>query len=86
MQDKSKQMLTLEDRKILSISDVTEVESSNETTVKLNTTLGKLLITGTGLAINKINVETGEFSLSGEVKKLEYKTSHSKSKFSSLFK
>ena len=83
---KQKQVLTLEDRKNLSITDVTEVVSSDESTVKLCTTYGKLLITGTGLTINQINVETGEFSLSGEVKKIEYKNSHSKGKFSSLFK
>lgn len=88
MQDKakSKQTLTLEDRKKLSISDVTEVESSDENTVKLNTTYGKLFISGTGLTINQINVDTGEFSLCGEIKKLEYKSSQSKGKFSSLFK
>ena len=88
MQDKTKpkQVLTLEDRKKLTITDVTEVESSDENTVKLNTTYGKLIITGTGLTINQINVETGEFSLGGEVKKLEYKSSQSKGKFSSLFK
>lgn len=88
MQDKTKQkqILTLEDRKKLSITDVTEVESSDETGVKLNTTYGKLFISGTGLTINQINVETGEFSLTGEVKKLEYKSSQSKGKFSSLFK
>ena len=88
MQDKTKQkqILTLEDRKKLSITDVTEVESSDETGVKLNTTYAKLFISGTGLTINQINVETGEFSLTGEVKKLEYKSSQSKGKFSSLFK
>ncbi len=88
MQEKSKQkqILTLEDRKTLSITDVTEVESSDESTIKLNTTFGKLLISGAGLTINQINVETGNFSLCGEVKKIEYKTSHTKGKFSSLFK
>ena len=86
MQDSNKHLLTLENRKALSLTGVTEIESSDENLVKLKTNLGKLSVFGTELSIGKINVDTGEFSLNGHVKKLEYKTSSENSKLSSLFK
>lgn len=78
--------LALENRKILNMTGVVEVEASNDTLVKVSTKLGKLSICGTGMSIEKINVETGDFSLKGEIKKIEYKTSGNSGKFSSLFK
>lgn len=83
---KSRQILTLEDRSALTITGVSEIESSDDTTVKINTNLGKLFIIGSNLSIDKINIETGEFSLNGQIKKLEYKTLSQNGKFSSLFK
>lgn len=81
-----KHHLNLENRKILNMTGVLDVESSNDTSVKLNTELGKLLILGTDMSIEIINTETGDFSLKGEIKKIEYKTSGNSGKFSSLFK
>ena len=83
---KTKQILNLEDRCTLSVTGVSEIESSDDTIVKLDTILGKLIIGGSNLSIDKINVDTGEFSLKGQIKKLEYKTSTQNGKFSSLFK
>lgn len=81
-----KHNLSLENRKILNMTGIIDVESSNDTSVKLNTELGKLLISGTDMSIEIINTETGDFSLKGEIKKIEYKTSGNSGKFSSLFK
>ena len=81
-----KHHLNLENRKILNMTGVLDVESSNDTSVKLNTELGKVLILGTDMSIEIINTETGDFSLKGEIKKIEYKTSGNSGKFSSLFK
>ncbi|MBP3361940.1 MAG: sporulation protein YabP [Clostridia bacterium] len=81
-----KQLLTIENRKILTLSGVTEVESSNENSVRLNTNMGRLIIYGSGLSIGKISVETGDFSMTGEINRIEYKTSGSSGKLSSLFR
>lgn len=88
MQEKNlqKQLLTIENRKIFTLTGVTEVESSNESSVRLNTNMGRLIIYGSGLSIGKISVETGDFSMTGEINKIEYKASGGSGKLSSLFR
>ena len=81
-----KQLLTLEDRKNLTLTGVSEIESSDDTSIKLKTNMGKVWVLGTNLSIGKINVESGEFSVSGQIKRIEYKSSSQDGKFSSLFK
>lgn len=64
--------MVVEDRKRLSVSGVTEVESFDEETVALATELGELLIHGYDLHINRIDVESGDLSLEGEIVSLTY--------------
>ena len=64
--------LVVEDRKRLSVSGVTDVESFDEETVALATELGELLIHGYDLHINRIDVESGDLSLEGEIVSLTY--------------
>ncbi len=64
--------LVVEARKRLSVSGVTDVESFDEETVALATELGELLIHGYDLHINRIDVESGDLSLEGEIVSLTY--------------
>lgn len=64
--------MVVEDRKRLSVSGVTDVESFDEETVALATELGELLIHGYDLHINRIDVESGDLSLEGEIISLIY--------------
>ena len=64
--------LVVEDRKRLSVSGVTDVESFDEETVALATELRELLIHGYDLHINRIDVESGDLSLEGEIVSLTY--------------
>lgn len=64
--------LVVEDRKRLSVSGVTDVESFDEETVALATELGELLIHGYDLRINRIDVESGDLSLEGEIVSITY--------------
>ena len=64
--------MVVEDRKRLSVSGVTDVESFDEETVALATELGELLIHGSDLHINRIDVESGDLSLEGEIISLTY--------------
>lgn len=64
--------LVVEDRKRLFVSGVTDVESFDEETVALATELGELLIHGYDLHINRIDVESGDLSLEGEIVSLTY--------------
>lgn len=56
----------LEDRKRLSISGVTDIDSFDEQMVALFCESGELVIHGQGLHINRIDVDTGELSLEGD--------------------
>ena len=62
----------IEDRKTVSISGVTDVESFDEQTVILMTDLGELIVKGFGMRINKIDVQAGDLSLEGEIYSLNY--------------
>lgn len=78
------QKLTLENRENLSVSGVRDVESFSETAVSLDTALGRLLIKGENLRINKLNVDTGDLNLLGKVNMLEYAKNTKRQKGSML--
>ncbi len=78
------QKLTLENRENLCVSGVRDVESFSETAVSLDTTLGRLLIKGENLRINKLNVDTGDLNLLGKVNALEYAKNTKRQKGSML--
>ena len=64
--------LILEERGNLTITGVEDVDSFDEETVVVYTGLGELTVRGSGLHINKIDVEAGELSLEGHVSELCY--------------
>lgn len=70
--------VVLEDRKDLRISGVTDVDSFDEETVVAYTSLGELVITGTELHISRLDVETGDLSIEGNIVSLAYTTNQSK--------
>lgn len=85
-----KHLLTMENRNKASISGVEDVESFDEETVIVYTTMGTLTLKGSEFRINKLNVECGELVVEGEIDGLEYsdRNAHEKSGgfFSKLFK
>ena len=64
--------LILENRQSLSLSGVTDVESFNETEISLYTSMGDLAVRGKNLHVEAINLDTGDMSISGEVKSIAY--------------
>ncbi len=66
------QKLLMENRATLTISGVENVESFSNVMVSLDTNLGRLLIKGENLHINKLSVDDGNFSLEGFINSLEY--------------
>lgn len=80
--ENKRQKLVLEDRGLLCLNGVKEVEAFSDREVVLNTNLGKLTVRGEGLKINKLNVDTGDFSVNGHVVSMLYsKTSQSNAGF-----
>lgn len=79
--------ISLENRKVLTLTGVTEVECSDDKQVVLKTNLGKLKISGSSLLIGKLNTDTGDLSLTGDINILEYKELKNKNGFfTSVFK
>lgn len=64
--------LDLDSRRSLSITGVTDIDSFDEQMVALFTDVGELIIRGSGLHIGRIDVDSGELSLDGEIDSLEY--------------
>ena len=56
----------LEDRRRMTVSGVTDIDSFDDETVVLYCETGELCIRGEGLHINRIDVESGDLSLEGE--------------------
>lgn len=77
----------LENRKFLTATGVSNVDSFDEQTIVAYTDMGQLIIKGLGLHINKLNIETGELTLSGEVSSMSYAEAQASGGFlSRLFK
>ncbi len=62
----------LENRSLLNLTGVEDVDCFDEQTVRAFTNMGELVIRGHGLHINKLSVDTGELSVEGKVCALEY--------------
>lgn len=62
----------MENRKALTISGVTDVDSFDERCISLYTQMGELVIKGRELHINSVSVETGDMSIEGDIWALCY--------------
>ena len=69
MQEKPKQNhnIILENRKSLSISGITDVDSFDEREISLYTELGELTVQGRELHIDAMSVETGNMTITGDI-------------------
>lgn len=84
---KTPHSLILENRRTLTATGVSNVDSFDEQTIVAYTDLGQLVIKGSKLKINKLNVETGELTLYGEISSMSYsETQLSGGFFARLFK
>lgn len=64
---KTNHNMILENRKSLSISGITDVDSFDEKTICLYTQLGELTIQGRELHIDSMSVETGDMTVTGDI-------------------
>lgn len=80
--------IELSERERLKVSGVENIEGFSDTSVVLDTAMGRLLIKGEGLHINNLSLEDGNFSLDGRVNSMEYLKKNAKkgSFFENLFK
>ena len=80
--------IILENRRQLTITGVMDIDSFDENTVIVFTELGELTIKGASLHINRIDVDTGDLLMEGDVEQLYYTDNHPQkgSLFSKLFR
>ena len=80
--------LVLEDRRLLTVSGVSDVDSFDEETVVVFTDLGELTVRGSNLHINRLSVEVGELTVEGNIAALIYSEDTPKSGgfFSKVFR
>ena len=79
--------LTLNERRQLTMTGVTEVVSFNETVVVLHTSLGTLLIQGRDLKLKTLSLDGGQVAVDGIVTALSYEEPRQRGSWvSNLFK
>ena len=85
---KAQHNFLLENREKMSISGVLDVDIFNPDMVVVQTDLGMLTIKGIDLHINKLNLESSELSLEGEISSCTYseKTVTAGNFFGKIFK
>ena len=64
--------IIMEDRKKLSVSGVTDIDSFDEQTIIAITDLGELTIRGWNLHITRLNLEQSELMVDGDILSLTY--------------
>lgn len=78
--------LTLDERKKLTVTGVTEVVSFDENTVVLRTALGTLIVQGQGMQLKQLTPEGGNVAVEGQIASLIYEqTREARNLLSRLF-
>lgn len=77
--------IKLQGRKKLELTGVAEVINFNEENVILETSMGGLLIKGSNMKVNMLNVENGDMCIDGFINSLTY-ISKDKTKKESILK
>jgi sporulation protein YabP len=62
----------MEERTNLTVSGVMDIDSFDEQTIVAYTDLGEMLVKGTGLHINKIDLESGDLLVEGKISSISY--------------
>lgn len=71
----------LEDRKKLTVTGVSDVDSFDEQSIIVYTGMGELTVHGSNLHISKLNTETGELNITGSVSGMTYTDDRAKGGF-----
>lgn len=82
-------MLTMSGRSRLCVTGVEDVDSFDDDSVTAYTSEGVMTVRGADFKINRLNVDSGELELEGEIDSIEYTDGHGKDSggfFSKLFK
>ena len=77
--------ISIAERKNVLVTGVKKIESFDNEEFLMDTTLGFLIVKGTGLEIIKLDTYQGNVSIKGKINSLQYLDSTEKNKESGLF-
>lgn len=83
---KKPHILTLDNRKLLTLSGVEDVSGFDEQTINVKLSDATLVVKGTGLHISKLSLESGDVVIDGMITSLQYLGASSGSLRSRLFR
>ena len=83
---KKPHILTLDNRKLLTLSGVEDVSGFDEQTINVKLSDSTLVVKGTGLHISKLSLESGDVVIDGLITSLQYLGASSGSLRSRLFR
>ncbi|MBQ3330976.1 MAG: sporulation protein YabP [Ruminococcus sp.] len=83
---KKPHILTLDNRKLLTLSGVEDVPGFDEQTINVKLCDSSLVVKGSGLHISKLNLESGDVVIDGVINSLQYIGASSGSLRSRLFR
>ena len=72
MEEENKSSLSLENRKMLTLTGIVEVISFDDQKISVNTKLGNLSIKGESLKMNKLDVQNGDVIIMGTILSMIY--------------
>ncbi len=59
--------LTLENREVLELSGIKDVDAFNEDEIIAKSSMGDIIIKGSALHVDELNLETGRLKVSGKI-------------------
>lgn len=80
-----KHSVVMDRRELVNITGVTDVISFDEETVIADTDLGAIILRGANLHVNKLNLDSGELEIDGDILSLNYEEQGSVGKGKSSF-
>ena len=83
---KKPHMLTLDNRRLLTLTGVEDVSGFDEQTIHIKTSDSSLIVKGSTLHISKLNLESGEVAIDGQISSLQYLGAATGSLRSKLFR
>ncbi len=83
---KKPHILTLDNRKLLTLSGVEDVSGFDEQTINVKVSDATLVVKGAGLHISKLSLESGDVVIDGLITSLQYLGASSGSLRSRLFR
>ena len=79
-------LMTLDNRKLLTLTGVEDVSGFDEQTINIKLSDAVLVVKGSSLHISKLNLESGDVVIDGNINSLQYLGSSSGSLRSRLFR